>query len=106
MVAQTQKLIFMNNFLKTGVYRNCIIPVTTEDPSLIIHETNPESKRWGILFFIGSATKENCIAVINNETDFGLLHKSILTAPVTRRDGSLKDSVANRINVEFQACVV
>ena len=96
----------MNEFLKTGVYTNCIIPVTTEDPSLIVHETKPESKRWGILFFIGSATKENCIAVINNETDFSLLDKSILTAPVTMRDGSLKGSVANRINAEFQACVL
>lgn len=86
-------------------FDGCIIPVTTEDPSLIIHETNPESTRWGILFFIGTATKENCIAVINSDTDFSKLHKSILTATVTMRDGSTKGSVAQRINKEFQACI-
>jgi len=27
----------MNNFLKTGIYTNgCIIPITTEDPSLLL----------------------------------------------------------------------
>jgi hypothetical protein len=92
-------MMIAQEILYTGKhFDGCIIPVTTEDPSLIIHETNPESKRWGILFFIGTATKENCIAVINSDTDFTKLHSSILTTAVINRDGTLKGSVVKQIN--------
>lgn len=97
----------MNTFLSTGVYtEGCIVPVTTEDPCLTILETKSDSKRWGIGFFIGEVCAENCIGLINNETDFSTLHSSILTAAVRNREGILKGSVAHRINNEFKACII
>jgi hypothetical protein len=82
------------SFLTSGIYTNgCIIPVTTEDPELVVKETNPESKRWGIAFFLGS----QCIGLINDETDRGTLHRSILTCSVYR-NGKYVGSVANRLS--------
>jgi hypothetical protein len=90
----------MSNFLSRGVYtQGCIFPVTTEDPELLVLESIPTSnKRWGIAFFIGNPTAENCIALINSDTDFTKLHSSILTTAVVNRDGTLRGSVANQIN--------
>lgn len=81
------------SFLTTGVYTNgCLIPVTTEDPSLVVKETKFGSIKWGIGFFLGS----ECIGLINDDTDPATLHKSILTCAVYR-DNQHVGSVANRL---------
>jgi hypothetical protein len=77
--------------------QGCIVPVTTEDPDLIILETNPDSTKWGILFFLGQPIHSNCIAVINDNTDLTKLHHSIFTAPVVTKNGNLLGSVSQRI---------
>lgn len=81
------------SFLTTGIYTNgCIIPVTTEDPSLVVKETKFGSIKWGIGFFLGS----ECIGLINDDTDPAILHPSILTCPVYRNNEYV-GSVANRL---------
>jgi hypothetical protein len=89
---------YTEQFLRTGIYKGFNFPVTTEDPSLLVLESIPtEGKRWGIGFFVGSPTAENCIGLINDDTDFTILSRFILTTPVVTRDGKLKGSVSNRI---------
>jgi hypothetical protein len=89
---------YTEQFLRTGIYKGFNFPVTTEDPSLLVLESIPtEGKRWGIGFFVGSPTAENCIGLINDDTDFTILSRYILTTPVVTRDGKLKGSVSNRI---------
>jgi hypothetical protein len=89
---------YTEQFLRTGVYRGYNFPVTTEDPDLIVLESIPvEGKRWGLGFFVGEPIGENCIGLINDDTDFNTLHSCVLTTPVVTRDGKLKGSVANRI---------
>jgi len=89
---------YTEQFLRTGIYKGFNFPVTTEDPSLLVLESIPtEGKRWGIGFFVGSPIAENCIGLINDDTDFTILSRYILTTPVVTRDGKLKGSVSNRI---------
>ena len=89
---------YTEQFLRTGVYKGFNFPVTTEDPSLLVLESIPTAgKRWGLGFFVGSPTAENCIGIINDDTDFTILSRYILTTPVVTRDGKLKGSVSNRI---------
>jgi len=89
---------YTEQFLRTGIYKGFNFPVTTEDPSLLVLESIPtEGKRWGIGFFVGSPIAENCIGLINDDTDFTILSRFILTTPVVTRDGKLKGSVSNRI---------
>jgi hypothetical protein len=89
---------YTEQFLRTGLYKGFNFPITTEDPSLLVLESIPtEGKRWGIGFFIGSPTAENCIGIINDDTDFTILSRYILTTPVVTRDGKLIGSVSNRI---------
>jgi hypothetical protein len=90
------------SFLTTGIYTTgCIVPVTTEDPELIVKETKPCSKKWGIVFFLGNEP----IALINEQTDLSTLHRSIMTCPVTL-DNAYVGSVANRITPlwEYKPC--
>jgi len=95
------------SFLQTGIYtEGCIIPVTTEDPSLTVLQTKPDSTKWGILFFIGEPTAKNCIGIINDETDMSSLDKSILTCPIHTREGVLISSVAIAINKHMQRNVI
>ena len=89
---------YTEQFLRTGLYKGFNFPITTEDPSLLVLESIPiEGKRWGIGFFVGSPTAENCIGIINDDTDFTILSRYILTTPVVTRDGKLIGSVSNRI---------
>jgi hypothetical protein len=89
---------YTEQFLRTGLYKGFNFPITTEDPSLLVLESIPtEGKRWGIGFFVGSPTGENCIGIINDDTDFTILSRYILTTPVVTRDGKLIGSVSNRI---------
>jgi hypothetical protein len=46
----------MTPFLTNGILtrkHGFLIPVTSEDPSLLVIETKPNSKNWAILFFLG-----------------------------------------------------
>jgi len=90
----------MTPFLKNGflgVEYGFIIPITTEDPSLLIIETKPESKKWAIAIFIGTnIVQENCIGIINDD-NYLQIHKDIFNMPVTNREGELLGSVWNRI---------
>jgi len=87
-------------FLKHGILgRECgfIIPVTSEDPSLMVLETKPGSKKWGIAIFIGTEiVQENCIGIINDD-NYLEVHKDVLNMPVTNREGKLLGSVWNRL---------
>lgn len=95
------------SFLQTGIYtEGCIVPVTTEDPSLTVLQTNPGSKKWGILFFIGKPIAENCIAIINDETNMSSLDRSILTCPIVTREGTFVSSVAIAIDKHMQRNVI
>jgi hypothetical protein len=90
---------YTEKFLRTGVYTGFNFPVTTEDPALLVLESIPtEGKKWGIGFFVGEPTAENCIAIINDDTDFSILSRHVLTTAVVTREGKLIDSVWNRIN--------
>lgn len=90
---------YTEQFLRTGIYKGFNFPVTTEDPDLLVLESipNDEGKKWGIGFFVGSPIAENCIGLINDDTDFTILSRYILTTAVVTRDGKLKGSVSNRI---------
>jgi hypothetical protein len=67
---------YTEQFLRTGIYKGFNLPVTTEDPALLVLESIPtEGKRWGIGFFVGSPTAENCIGLINDDTDFTILSR-------------------------------
>ena len=82
-----------NSFIQSGIYtQGCFVPVTCEDPSLVIKETKDDSKKWGIAIFIGS----ECIGLINHDTDMSSLHRSILSCPVSK-DNVYVGSVAQRI---------
>jgi hypothetical protein len=90
---------YTEQFLRTGVYRGFNFPVTTEDPDLLVLESIPtEGKKWGIGFFVGEPTAKNCIGLINDDTDFTILSRYILTTAVVTRDGKLIGSVGNRID--------
>jgi len=90
---------YTEKFLRTGVYKGFNFPVTTEDPALLVLESIPtEGKKWGLGFFVGDPIAENCIAIINDDTDFSILSRYVLTTAVVTREGKLIDSVWNRIS--------
>lgn len=89
---------YPEQFLRTGIFKGYNFPVTTEDPGLLVLESMPvEGKKWGLGFFIGEPSNANCIALINDETDFTTLHSCILTTLVVTTDGKRKGSVSSRI---------
>lgn len=90
----------MTPFLKNGILgmeHGFIIPVTSEDPSLLIIETKPESNKWGIAIFIGNEIiQDKCIGIINDD-NYLQVHKDILNMTVTNREGKFLGSVWNRL---------
>lgn len=90
----------MTPFLKNatlGIEHGFIIPVTTEDPSLLVVETKPESKKWGIAIFLGNKIDfDDCIGLINDDNYLNI-HKDILSMSVTNRNGDKLGSVWNRL---------
>lgn len=89
----------MSPFLKNGYLgreHGFIIPVTSEDPSLVVLETKPDSVKWGIAIFIGSFSQDNCIGIINDENMYNI-HKDILSMAVYTKENQSLGSVWNRI---------
>jgi len=90
----------MTPFLKNGmlgIEHGFIIPVTTEDPSLLVVETKPDSKKWGIAIFLGNKIdSDDCIGLINDDNYLNI-HKDILSMSVTNRNGDKLGSVWNRL---------
>ena len=90
----------MTPFLKNGILDReygFLIPVTTEDPSLWVVETKPESTKWGIAIFLGNTIDmNNCIGIINDD-NYLSIHKNILSMAVHNRDNKFLGSVWNRL---------
>jgi hypothetical protein len=89
----------MNNFITTGF--NLSTLSTTEDPCLVVKETKSDSKKWGILIFVGSATLDNCIGLITDDTDISSIEPSVLTMSVTLSDkyvGSVHQRILARLS--------
>ena len=60
----TLKNNYMNHFLQTGVYtEGCIIPVTIEDPSLLV-QLDDFSESFRVNIYIGS-TWVDCVSMDN-----------------------------------------
>ncbi len=99
----------MTPFLKNGMLGReygFLIPITSEDPSLMVVETKPESNKWAIAIFIGTEIiQENCIGIINDD-NYLKVHKDVLNMAVTNREGKLLGSVwnrlENRVKTKFQ----
>lgn len=94
----------MENFISSGRYtQGCIVPITSEDPSLTVLETKDDTKKWGIAIFIGKPIAENCIGLINDESLAStVIHSSILTMTVVKNNeyvGSVGQRIANRISL-------
>lgn len=87
-------------FLKHGILGRdygFLIPITSEDPSLMVLETKPESKKWAIAIFLGTEiVQENCIGIINDD-NYLEVNKDVLNMPVTNREGKLLGSVWGRL---------
>lgn len=78
----------MNNFLKTGIYTDgCIVPVTTEDPDiLVILGEYCEGFRLNV--FIGNTWIDE-ITMVNHRT----LHKDVSRLPVHSYKGEYLGTV-------------
>jgi hypothetical protein len=95
--SSNSKKIKMTDFLKNGklgIEHGFLIPVTTEDPSLLVLETKPDSTKWGIAIFLGDMNV--CIGVINDD-NFLNIHKNILSMSVTNRKNEKLGSVWTRL---------
>jgi len=98
--SNSKNTLIMTPFLKNGILgieHGFIIPVTTEDPSLLVVETKPDSNKWGIAIFLGDKIDmNNCIGLINDDNYLNI-HKDILSMSVTNRNGDKLGSVWNRL---------
>lgn len=86
----------MNNFLKTGIYtEGCIIPVTTEDPSLlVIFDDFSEEFRLNVYCgnsYIDSITMLNFRQVCND----------VSSLPVHSRHGEYLGNVWSLVNEQM-----
>jgi hypothetical protein len=90
----------MTPFLKNGILgieHGFIIPITTEDPSLLVVETKPHSKKWGLIVLLGTnIDNSECIGIINDD-NYTDIHKDILSMSVTNRNSDILGSVWNRL---------
>lgn len=87
----------MNNFLKTGIYtEGCIIPVTTEDPSLKA-VLNEYSEDLQIILFVGN----RCVGTINMD-NFREIDSDLLKLPLEDFAGNyLKTNVWSEIRQQY-----
>ena len=86
----------MNNFLKTGIYtKGCIIPVTTEDPSLSVI-LDDFSEQFRLNVYCGNSYIDS-ITILN----FRQVCNDVSSLPVYSRHGEYLGNVWSLVNEQM-----